>query len=54
MGSHALLVDGIEGNDYVLVRDPLPELIGSAYKVPVKTFLNVWLKDGAGRGIVVE
>jgi len=56
MGSHALLVDGIEGDAYILIRDPLPELIGSAYKVAVKTFLNAWFleKFGRGRGLVVE
>ena len=49
-----MLVDGIEDAAYVLIRYPLPELTGSAYKVAVKAFLDAWLLEGFGRGVVVE
>ncbi len=56
LGSHALLVDGIDSDSYVLIRDPLPELTGSAYKIAMKTFLPAWLPEqsGRGRGVIVK
>ena len=55
-GSHALLVDGVEGEAYVLIRDPLPRGEGAAYKVSLETFLAFWLSEkiGLGRGVAVE
>ncbi|MGH9836091.1 MAG: hypothetical protein ACREBD_15855 [Blastocatellia bacterium] len=56
LGSHALLIDGIEADSYALIRDPLPELTGSAYKVALETFLPAWLPEqsGRGRGVIVK
>jgi hypothetical protein len=38
---HAVIVDGIE-NNLVLIRDPLPEGAGSAYKISVDDFMKAW------------
>lgn len=38
---HAVGVDGIE-NNLVLIRDPLPQGVGSTYKVPVDDFMKGW------------
>lgn len=52
---HALLVDGIDDEGFVLIRDPLPLGTGSAYKVSVESFLKVWLRrQERGIAIVVE
>lgn len=48
-GSHALLVDGFEGNQ-VLIRDPLPEGQGSAYKVDIDTFTRAW----TGKAVILN
>ncbi|MCI0488779.1 MAG: hypothetical protein L0229_19485 [Blastocatellia bacterium] len=55
-GSHALLVDGIENDAYVLIRDPLPRGEGSAYKISLTSFLKSWRakRAGIGRGVIVE
>lgn len=51
---HALIVEGIKGQS-VDIRDPLPEGIGSAYRISLALFLSVWAgkKSGCGRAIVV-
>ncbi|KJH69773.1 hypothetical protein [Aliterella atlantica] len=43
-GRHALIVDGFEG-DYALIRDPLPEGQGAAYKVRTEIFMNAWTRE---------
>lgn len=47
-GVHAIVVDGIEDN-LVLIRDPLPEGVGSAYKLPLETFQTAW----TGKAIIL-
>ena len=47
-GRHALVVDGFE-DGMVLIRDPLPEGEGSAYKVTIETFRRAW-EDQSGNG----
>lgn len=42
---HAVVIDGfekIEGELYVLVRDSLPLMLGTAYKIKAKTFWLFW------------
>lgn len=41
VGAHAVLVEEIT-NDWITVRDPLPEQIGSAYRIQTETFLQAW------------
>ncbi len=53
---HTLLVDEFD-DEWVLIRDSLPEGIGSAYKVSLTEFSRVWLVKETGYGqavIVVE
>ncbi len=52
---HAVVIDRI-AEEFVSLRDPLPEGTGSAYQVAVEQFLNVWLRaeSGTGRAVVVE
>lgn len=52
---HALIVDGIE-DEYVLLRDPSPFGKGSAYKIALNNFVEVWLQKNRrqGRGVVVN
>ncbi len=53
---HALMVDGFEG-DYALIRDPLPEGIGAAYKVKTESFMRAWTwgrEDGTGKAVIIE
>ena len=49
---HALLLDGIT-DDGVLIRDPLPENQGTAYRVSLADFLEVWLnpQNNLGRAV---
>jgi hypothetical protein len=51
---HAMIVDGIEA-DEVVIRNPLPESRGTAYKLPLTVFLTHWLnrETGCGRAVVV-
>ena len=48
-GKHALIVDGFEG-DYTLIRDPLPEEKGAAYKIKTEKFMNAW----TGEAVIIE
>lgn len=48
-GYHAVIVDGFEGQ-LVLIRDPLPELEGSAYKITLETFKRAW----RGKAVILD
>lgn len=53
-GRHALIVNGFE-DDYALIRDPLPEGQGSAYKVNTEVFMRAWTKGNAtGQAVIIE
>jgi hypothetical protein len=48
-GIHAVMVDGFSGQ-MVLIRDPLPEWLGSAYKITTKTFTLAW----TGEAVILD
>lgn len=48
-GYHAVIVDGFDAQ-MVLIRDPLPELCGSAYKITRKTFKQAW----TGKAVIFD
>ncbi len=48
-GKHALIIDGFEG-DYALIRDPLPEEKGAAYKIKTEKFMNAW----TGEAVIIK
>ncbi len=48
-GVHAVVVDGFE-SQMVLIRDPLPELLGSAYKISLDTFRQAW----TGKAVILD
>jgi ABC-type bacteriocin/lantibiotic exporter with double-glycine peptidase domain len=50
IGYHVVIVDGFQ-NDFVLVRDPLPLGIGSAYKIKLDVFVNAWLEKDSDCGV---
>ncbi len=50
--AHALIVEEIS-DEFVMIRDPLPETDGSAYRVSLDLFLSHWLKRKTGRGVAV-
>jgi ABC-type bacteriocin/lantibiotic exporter with double-glycine peptidase domain len=52
---HLLLVEKFT-DDYVAIRDPLPEGEGSAYLVPIDAFLKVWQSEitSLGQAILVK
>ncbi len=54
LGAHAIIIDGMDAVK-VLIRDPLPERIGSAYALSLSEFLPVWLnpQTGCGKAVVV-
>lgn len=47
---HSLLVEAIEDEEWVAVRDPWPPGYGSAYKVGLGVFLRSWLLPNAALG----
>ena len=50
---HALLVDKVN-EDWVCIRDPLPETKGRAYRVALADFLQRWLDStNCGRAVIV-
>ncbi len=49
---HAILVEAIE-EEFLAVRDPLPENLGKAYRVRLADFERLWLRPSTGRGIAV-
>lgn len=49
---HAVIVDEI-GEEWVAIRDPLPEGRGSAYRVRLNAFLRAWFYQEPGRGFAV-
>jgi ABC-type bacteriocin/lantibiotic exporter with double-glycine peptidase domain len=49
---HAVIVAEI-GEEWVAVRDPLPEGRGSAYRVRLDAFLRAWFYQRRGRGFAV-
>jgi hypothetical protein len=57
---HTLLVEAIENDQWVTVRDPWPPGYGAGYKVRLDVFLRAWLLPNAelsrdtGRAIVVK
>jgi hypothetical protein len=57
---HSLLVDAIEEDEWVAVRDPWPPGCGSAYTVHLDSFLRSWLLPNdelgreTGRAVVVK
>lgn len=52
---HVVLVEEIS-DDFVALRDPLPEAQGSAYRISLNVFLTAWQakKTGLGQAILVE
>ena len=51
-GAHAIIVDDIS-NGKVTIRDPLPVGRGSAYQIPVSEFEAAWLRNGAGKAVIL-
>jgi ABC-type bacteriocin/lantibiotic exporter with double-glycine peptidase domain len=51
-GFHSLVIEGFE-EEFVLIRDPLPPVRGSAYKVRLEIFIAAWLSEDTQRGIGV-
>ena len=49
---HAVIVDEID-EEWVSIRDPLPEGRGSAYRVRLDAFLRAWFYQKPGRGFAV-
>ncbi|HEX8844214.1 MAG TPA: cysteine peptidase family C39 domain-containing protein [Pyrinomonadaceae bacterium] len=49
---HAVIVDEID-EEWVSIRDPLPEGRGSAYRVRRDAFLRAWFYQKPGRGFAV-
>lgn len=47
--SHAVIVDAVSDN-YVLIRDPLPQGEGSAYKITHATFQQAW----KGKAVILD
>lgn len=52
---HAVILDEV-GDEWVAIRDPLPEGLGSAYRVRLEAFLRAWFyqRRGSGFAVVVE
>lgn len=48
-GYHAVIVDRVEAQ-MVLIRDPLPQGSGSAYKITLETFKQAW----TGKAVILD
>jgi hypothetical protein len=49
---HALIVERVDDR-FVQIRDPLPEGVGSAYRLSLALFLSAWINKETGCGYAV-